>query len=392
MLKYLKFEYFIIAFWFACIIYYMFGAGSYLYYNTSPLLDVISLFLIVKYKARFTGPVDIIYKLTILATISSMIGYLGFSNPHYSYIQYLSYGISAYLACMASFSFISKTGEEGLKAFYLFFTIIYILGVYWFYRTNALIDNILIQNNGFYYALFTLPFILLYNNRTINITCILISSAVCVFSTKRSAFLAAILMISIYILFSFKGSLKSKIRNIFATSILLIGGGYYLASRYMGDHLLRVFDRLNQISEDGGSGRTDIASTIIQKDLPDLLSFPELFLGNGFSAIQNKYQYTLEAAHDDFLEILYSYGSIGLILLLVFYYRIFKLYKTCKRDYPHEAMVVLIIFVIIFMYAFMANIFYFFCYSIPLFITIGAVEGLQVYRYNRNIGKMSICD
>lgn len=381
MFKYIKAENIPIVLWFACIFYYMYGAGSYLYYNAAPYLNILSLYLIIKYQVKYMNTTATLKNFAILALISSFIGYLGFPTPRYSMVECLSYSISAYLACLASYSYIARRGGYGLRLFYFFFIFIYIIGVYWFSRTNALIDSLYIQNNGFYYALFALPFMLLYPNKIINIACILTSGFVCVFSTKRSALIAIVIILLVYIIYNLKGTFRTKIKSLFVIATLLAGGSYYLISHYLDERLLRVFDRVSRISEDGGSGRTDIASDILHKDIPDLLSFPELFIGNGFSSIQNKYNYTLEAAHNDILEVLYSYGSLGLILLFLFYYKIFKLFTNLKKEQPQEAMVALMTLLLIISYALMANIFFFFYYSIPLFITIGVLEGLKFNSY-----------
>lgn len=367
----------LISIWFASIIYYMFGAGSYLYYDASLVLNVLSLIIIFNYRVQTRGLVKSIYYLTIIAIISSSLNFPFFDKDDHGFIKYLSFGISAYLACIAAYSFVSKLGKNGLRIIYVYFVIIYLIGFVWYSRTNQLLDSIYKQNNTFYYVLTPLPFLLCINNKMINVLYLLASGFICVFSTKRSALIAIILLILLYIIQFLRSQKKDRLKSIVIVGSFIFIGGHYLVKNYLDDRLFRTFDRMEQISDDGGSGRVEISDKIWENDMPDLINFPGLFIGKGFEGIRHKHNLELLAAHNDYQEILYSYGIIGFIIFLTIYYRIFQLYRKHLKRRSQYSFGILACLTLFLLYGLLSNVFYFFFYFIPLFIFLGAMEAEQ---------------
>ncbi len=353
----------------------MYGAGSYLYYNASPIVNLLSIAIMFKYRAKPVGLVKSVFTLAILAFFSSTLNFAFVTNSDHNYIQYVSYGISAYLACVASYSFISHTGRDGFKILYFFFLVIYVVGIYWYIRSNAVINSLYQQNNTFYYILTTLPLLLCIKNKPISILFLLTSGFICVFSTKRSAVIAILLIIAVCLLNTVRA--KGGWYKAIIVALVLSFGSYYLINNYLDERLVRTVERMEGISEDGGSGRTDLFISIMNNDLPDLISFPAIFIGKGFSALRFKHNLTFEAAHNDYWEILYSYGIIGFVLLLSIFKKLFGKMKEFKPKNSRYAIGVRSCFIIMLTYSFLGNAFFFFCYFIVIFIFLGAVEALS---------------
>ena len=103
--------------------------------------------------------------------------------------------------------------------------------------------------------------------------------------------------------------------------------------QYYGDSLLERFDyvtmRLQGIQDDGGSGRTDLYSSFLEDDIYDLFSFPEAFIGEGFRGFSRKH-IGIDAVHNDYLEMMYSYGILGFIYMIYMLIYFIKKVKFIK--------------------------------------------------------------
>lgn len=91
-------------------------------------------------------------------------------------------------------------------------------------------------------------------------------------------------------------------------------------------HFITV-DRLNNIGNDGGSGRLDVWKYtwgMIKNS-----NFFSLLFGHGFNAVYNHSNLKL-SAHTDVLEVIYDYGMIGSVVYLTFIRSIFSTFKYVK--------------------------------------------------------------
>lgn len=150
-------------------------------------------------------------------------------------------------------------------------------------------------------------------------------------TTKRTAFLSVTiglilgLIAEIYI----SGDIKQKWKKVVQFA-LVITAGYLLLYYMINKFNLDILSRLNNLIEDGGSGRNEIWEKVLNEYNEGTL-LNRLF-GHGCMAV-SKLKLTGRAilAHDDFLEILYDYGIFGLALILIWTIQLIKQFILLVR-------------------------------------------------------------
>lgn len=221
------------------------------------------------------------------------------------------------------FIFALKSATQ-FKNDYLLYSILLIfilLTIYFLtnYQLN-LINDVISQNNGSYTILLFLPFILSVPNRKIKVIFCIVTFFVMILSLKRGGLIAYILSLSIYYFIYKKLSLKKIIKfsiiviilNIIIFCLLKIGDNQYIGP---------LIERFEGIEEDGGSGRTHIYSQVWNAIYEESLFFT--ILGHGWCKVQEIPNIKL-SAHNDFLEIIYDFGLISLIIYLILLLYIIK--------------------------------------------------------------------
>lgn len=217
-----------------------------------------------------------------------------------------------------SFSFfyiVSKRGIRSEKYVIWGFVIIFLLSLLWSiqYSLRSMEEMDFLQTNYVFWPLCCAPFIFLVNHK---IKWVLIGLMIfgIVISMKRSAVIIAILTLLFY--FWAKG--RNLKRSMSTLALLIVG--YFLLSIYYSDYLLVIEDRMEMMSSDEGSGRLPIYEMVWRHisnfDIGDVI------IGRGFGSIT---QTGFSNAHNDFLQMLYEYGIIG----LVFY--IALIFRSCKQ-------------------------------------------------------------
>lgn len=197
-------------------------------------------------------------------------------------------------------------------------------------NVNNSLGDVLVGSNVIFYVLLLLPWVTILDTKRKWIA-VLIIAILTILSIKRSAII--ILIGSLLILFFERNSGKeSKLRRILLgiiaiSAIILIG--------IPNTPLDNVLTRFEAIEEDGGNGRLDIYKDVINAFSKQ--STFNHFLGSGYRAVQNElfhnYNYNIYiSAHNDFLEVLFDYGYIGLLFYILLHISIIKrvilLYKS----------------------------------------------------------------
>ena len=225
--------------------------------------------------------------------------------------------------------------------------LLYILTViiYFSFRRFSLETNVgaFEADNSVFFVLALLPFVFLLSKRYKYIFLIL-AIAAAFYSFKRSAALytAIIIVISLYFDFWYHKKI-SLFKTVIITIILVIGLVYgltYLNNSTDGF----LLSRFENISDDGGSGRIDIWKDTLNKFKASGIELQ--IAGHGFNAVIKASPFS---AHNDFLEMLYDFGIIGLSLYILFIilmvFCILK-YKNLDDRYYQAGIVMLTIFFI----------------------------------------------
>lgn len=186
-----------------------------------------------------------------------------------------------------------------------------------------------------YYPMMLLPFVLLNKNIIIRWGLIVLTFITILLSSKRGGFIALFLGLATYYYVSYvsQRSIARKIFSIlcgvFILFLLINFTEYYVA---LND--LTILERLSYVDEDGGSGRD-----VVWKHTWSMItnsSIPQLLFGHGFNAVYSDSVLKL-SAHNDFLEIIYDYGFVGLLLFITLYIKLWHYYKKIKDTMPDVA-------------------------------------------------------
>ncbi len=181
--------------------------------------------------------------------------------------------------------------------------------------------------NSIYFIVLLLPFSLISKNKKIQYLGICLVVICALLSEKRTAFLmvlTSLLFFIVCMLFSRKMATRKKI-GMCISIICLFLMTWFIYNNAMQTLEIDTLGRLSSISEDGGSGRTDIWRVV--KNGINEFSLKESIFGTGFNGVFRKTSLRT-SAHNDFLEIWYDYGLIGLLLYLRFVGMIFI--RSCK--------------------------------------------------------------
>ncbi|MCR4604163.1 MAG: O-antigen ligase family protein [Prevotella sp.] len=196
-----------------------------------------------------------------------------------------------------------------------------------------------------YFTLYMLPLVFLCKSKTVRIVATLVVAIVIISSLKRSGVVAFVLAFMAYIIvnqYVKKKLSPAAILGVIAILVLFITLFVVFAS--MGEN--SVMERFENIGNDNGSGRLvvwEMTGKLISR-----LDAGSLLVGQGYNMVLPNSPMSL-SAHNDFLEILYDYGLIGLGLyvcafLSVCYYTLKML--AAKSAYAPAMTMLMVIYVI----------------------------------------------
>jgi len=269
-----------------------------------------------------------------------------------------------------------KIIHKDLNFIKLLIVLFFVIGIERFFNFYVKVTSVqdFMQLNGFYYILMPLPLIFLVCKSKIRITSFVVSAILCILSAKRSALISIILIgVAIFVL-TYK---RNKMAFIYLGALFFVLCLCLVDNMEFFERMIKLVERMENISEDGGSGRLSIVNRFFDKDINDIKQMPELFFGNGFESYSIKYNKTLKASHNDFLEIIYSYGIIGLINLIIFYMLLIRRFlwsiRFKDKKYILPCYSALMLFIV---YGLVGNNFYFFYLSLPLFMYLGFSEAI----------------
>lgn len=220
-----------------------------------------------------------------------------------------------FLASYAIFTNIKSEEDFKIVKKAQFFMLVVFFMLYFYIRLVGNLNNGMVINS-IYYQVLLLPFILIIDKPIIKRIGVALIIASVLFSMKRTAFIAVTLVLLIYFFSKKKSNLNLNkiVKRIFSSILLLLSLLFFIKSTsFFSEN--NIFDRFSTLVEDRGAGRLDIW-IILFNEIKES-SFIDLFLGHGIytsSLVTGGF-----TAHNDFIEMLWSYGIGGLILYIGIY-------------------------------------------------------------------------
>lgn len=208
-----------------------------------------------------------------------------------------------------------------IKLLYLSIILTYLL---------ALAKGYSAEGNVVYYLFMFLPVTDFFGSKKSKYFLYFLQIFAMLISNKRTGLIAIIIYFLCYDWLSNKKiSTKKRIyKAIFY--ILIAASAYFLYPLLLEKLNITVFDELaiSNISEDGGSNRLFIYNQLLQKQFTKGLL--HWIIGSGYNSVLLSRICTdgpvggFVSAHNDFLEVVYDYGLIGITLYLHFFILLFK--------------------------------------------------------------------
>ena len=272
-------------------------------------IEILALFNFLDTKRVINNDLsNSIYIWLIYATIITIIT----SNELFFDIRRLVWWVAIYyLSYKLSLTNTRFTANFINKIFPMLFIGICVIFVLIRLRNMIALSGDLVTSNDVFYISLAVPLLLLIEIPKLRYTLFIISFLLVLSSFKRSAIISSCLCAGIAIFNLLKRgnmSTTKKIMILTILSILLFGGFVYVDNKTDG-HLT---NRFNDIEESGGSGRTYIWESLIEK-YKESPSYKQAF-GIGFNQMKFQYQVAnsrdgrLYSAHNDYLEMLVDYG------------------------------------------------------------------------------------
>jgi len=187
--------------------------------------------------------------------------------------------------------------------------------------------------NSIYYLIFCLPFLMNSKKKTFYFA---LAFMCCLLSRKQGAFVALLAGYMLYVMISQKMSQKSLTIDLkrVLLMLMLFGGASYAyvkLSEYLTEN---IFYGFYTMTVDGGNGRVDIYESVIsaiqESDVVELL-----FGHGGYDSVS---RFIGISAHNDFLEIFFDYGIVGLasygLVLCSLIYCAYDMYKSELKESP----------------------------------------------------------
>lgn len=297
--------------------------NSPIYNETVRIVVVFLLFIVFILSLRFYRTVTVLnfaiasYLLLILSLL------IIFHDVNYNYFFDIVFFPFMYFSFYHIFRMCDdRPYVDGLLNFFAV-VLTLIIGAFFSYHFFVLEERHGMIINSVYYFVAVLPLLLLKPNNWLVLGCIFFSIIFVVVSGKRGALI-------FYMLFLFFFSYLNY-RSFFARSmfILFFAVFVFIVLNLFGDKFLL---RFTTIFSDGGSGRLDLIVLLLDDFFNN--NFEIRVIGSGlYSSI-----YVLDGftSHSDILEILYSFGFLGLLFYLnIFCVMLYMLKRMliCKYRY-----------------------------------------------------------
>lgn len=228
-------------------------------------------------------------------------------------------------------------------------------------------------SNIVFWSFCSIPAVFLINNPLYRNTLITIIAIICLFTMKRSAFIALLLILFFYYLSSKRIKRKFVNNNKALVYAVCCIGLIVLVYKFQ-DQFLEIWNRnvnrINSIQEDRGSNRLTVWEDVINAF--DYNSIAEWIIGNGMGSTLFKAKHT--TAHNDFLTVLFEFGIVGVIFYIIFIVKVVKRMILFWKSYSEYTMCLVSSVIILLVVGNVGDMFTCYSYLAYIMILLGAIE------------------
>lgn len=231
------------------------------------------------------------------------------------------------------------------------------------------------QLNAVYYPLLTLPWVATVRKPAWRAAGALLVVTAVSYSLKRTALVALGLGAIAYVVLEMRGrSTTSRLRLAvpLAALLALSAMAYFRVDEMLGD---AFSERLLSSREDAGSNRLVIYREVITA--VEGARVENLLFGHGHHATLDRFGIT---AHNDFLEVVYDYGAVGLILYCLLHLALLRTAFALIRERSEFASPFALAYVLFFSMSMTSHLLIYPTYFVFLVSFWGAIEGARRHR------------
>ena len=234
-----------------------------------------------------------------------------------------------------------------------------------------------VVNNSAYSLTAIIPFLfLLIRHRTLISFVFLVLEALILFSAKRGAILAGAFEFLGMIGFVFFNQGSKNRMAKFVSLLLLFGAILFLSTNFI-DFSDYTYARFSSLSDGNFSGRDLIFASLLNTWYTSE-SVSNIIFGYGFGSSM-LYSGTGNFAHNDWLEILFSFGIFGILIYFLLMFSITKILYNVFKNNIHSIMAAVLFFVIL-----VNSMNYRFLYAFESFLYILLIIYLEKTKSSRN--------
>ena len=275
---------------------------------------------------------------------------------------------------------VASCSEEIIEYFEnILFIITSILTIYvlFFYFNKGFVSYQMTTDTSFFLIVY-LPFLMLYNKkRFIKIVIVFLFIIVCVLSLKRS------IVVGLFVFFVFFIALSIKKETTHRWYFWLIPVLVIIVAFVLKNSIGEVLAlRFSETAETGGNGRIEIYTNIIHHYIDS--NFTEQIFGHGYRSV--RYINNGLLAHNDFLQLLYDGGVLGVLLYMAlwfFFIRIAIKNWRRRKQFGNVFSVYISTLALYFTLSMMNCFIYSYMLMSPLMLAIGFLFG--IIRNNKTI-------
>lgn len=282
-----------------------------------------------------------IMKLFILFLILNFFGYL-FSNDYSDFNIFKNVFLN-FLPFFPFYYFARNNILTSKEISVVFFVLLPIFIIQFYQSTQNLkfdkFNDDYIVNNKVYLFIGLLPIVFLIKNRIIAIFSLMVTWFYIVQSAKRAAVLIGLVSFLLFVFYNFRRSdtKKEKFRILNGlVRFLLISGAIFFGYRFFTENDFLI-TRMNEMLDGDSSGRDVIALEAFQKwyNSDNVLNY---LFGFGYNSVLH---ITGHVSHNDWLDMIVSYGIFGLFLYSSIY--IVLIQEILSKDWIMEKHRILIL-------------------------------------------------
>lgn len=230
--------------------------------------------------------------------------------------------------------FYSEANELPVKLVNTVLSILFLLCCFFVYKETIYMREFgqyaeQLQVNEIYFVVLLFPWVMTFDGRIFGIikyVLLAVGIYLVFFSFKRTAMLCLVLGILLYLFGLLKQGRMKGTQIALIISIMI--GGYFLFDIVNDQSGGRITERIIATKTDKGSSRLDIYGRVF--NAMDSFSIGDYLFGKGRGSI-GKYTGGY-SAHNEYLEVFFSWGLIALTIYILFLITILKNSKCVKRN------------------------------------------------------------